>query len=141
MKVFGEKFQPDSQVLIGGAPFKTKVISDKELSVEIPTPAIQVPGERDIEVTSKNPDFAKSSHVRFTITPPPTPPYKYVGLIVNGGDSLAVLLVDNEAINVRIGDKVEKNGRWIVRSINDKRIEFEDSQLRLLHAVPFTGEH
>src|SRR6185369_7456512 len=75
MKVYGLKFQPDSQVMFGSMPFKTKFISEKELEVEIPTVSLLVPGDRDITVLSKNPEFKDSNPMRFTITPPPTPPY------------------------------------------------------------------
>ena len=139
MKVYGDKFQPDSQAMVGSMPFKTKFISAKELEVEIPTAAISVPGDRDVTVVSKNPEFKDSSKARFTITAPPTPPYKYVGMLVTNGETVGVILVDGDVKNVRINDKVEKNGRWVVRAINNQRMEFEDMQLRLLHAIPFTG--
>src|SRR6185369_16133318 len=111
MKVYGLKFQPDSQVMFGSMPFKTKFISEKELEVEIPTVSLLVPGDRDITVLSKNPEFKDSNPMRFTITPPPTPPYKYVGMVITNGETVGVILVDGEVVNVRINDKVDKNGR------------------------------
>jgi hypothetical protein len=60
-------------------------------------------------------------------------------MLVTNGETLGVILVDGEVKNVRINEKVEKNGRWVVKAINNQRIEFEDTQLRLLHAIPFTG--
>lgn len=72
----------------------------------------------------------------FNVTPPPAPPFTYVGLLGgrSGNDTAVLKNRGNELLNVQRGDVV--GSRFRVTSISERAIEFADTELNIRHTLP-----
>jgi hypothetical protein len=98
------------------------------------------PGALRVEVRSASDAKLYSNPLNLNVISPPSPAYRYVGLIVKGGVSLAALKseTDEDVINVRKGDRL---GHWMIVNISPQEIEFLDTRNQVRHRVPFTNEN
>lgn len=141
LTVYGAKIPPDGRVLINGAPYPTTVVSDSQLKLTVPAAVIANPGQVQIEVKgTADPTTWYSNRVALNITAPPVPAYKYTGLVVKNGISIAVLRDESETElkNVRNGQQM--GTRWKVTSITPTEIEILDVTINVRHRIPFTGD-
>ena len=140
MTLFGAKFPPDAKVFVAGRDLKTTFVSDTQLKVQVPASSIANPGSLPVEVRSASDPKLYSNPFNLNITPPPPPPYKYLGLIVKDGVTTAALKFDlDEKLDYVRKDTV-LGGHWKVVSITPQEIEFEDTNIKVRHRVPFSGE-
>lgn len=142
MTIFGAKIPADARVLINGTPYPTSVTGDAQVKVTVPAAVIANPGALQVEVKgSADPVKWYSNRLTLNVTAPPVPGYKYLGLVIKNGISLAVLRDEGESDlkNVRKGDKL--GTRWQVINITPTEIEILDVTINVRHRLPFTGEN
>lgn len=140
MTVMCKNCPADSQAFINGREHQTTFVNETQLKVAVPAITIANPGTLPIQVRSISDPKMFSNNVQLNVTPPPAPPYKYLGLFVKNGVKTAVVKfdLDNELLNVREGTVL--GGHWKIVSINDERILFEDTNIKVSTPIPFTGE-
>jgi len=141
MTVYGDKFPEDAQGFIDGRPYPTKVMSKNELRVQVPDTAIKVAGNLGVQVRSVSDAKMFSNQFPFNVAEPPRPLYQYVGLIVSKNETIAVLKSqadESEVQNVRKGQKFPPN--WRVVSITPQKIEVEDTNIKIVHTINYSGE-
>ena len=141
MTVYGAKLPADARVLINGTPYPTTVVSDSQLKLTIPAATIANPGQLQVEVKSTaDPTNWYSNRVVLNVTAPPVPSYRYTGLIVKNGVSLAVIRDESESElkNVRKGQQI--GNRWQVTNITPTELEILDITINVRHRIPFTGD-
>ncbi|MBS1812030.1 MAG: IPT/TIG domain-containing protein [Acidobacteria bacterium] len=141
LTVYGAKIPSDARVIINGAPYQTTVVSDSQLKLTVPAAAIANPGQMQVEVKSAaDPANWYSNRVTLNVTPPPVPAYRYLGLVVKNGVSLAVIRDESESElkNVRKGQQI--GSRWQVSNITPTEIEILDVTINIKHRIPFTGD-
>ena len=142
MTIFGAKIPADARVLINGTQFPTTVTGDSQVKVTVPAAVIANPGQLQIEVKgAAEPAKWFSNRLTLNVTAPPIPGYKYLGLIIKNGVSIAVVRDEGESElkNVRKGDKL--GTRWQVMNITPTEIEILDVTINVRHRLPFTGEN
>ena len=142
MTIFGAKIPADARVLINGTQFPTTVTGDSQVKVTVPAAVIANPGQLQIEVKgAAEPAKWFSNRLTLNVTAPPIPGYKYLGLIIKNGVSIAVVRDEGESElkNVRKGDKL--GSRWQVMNITPTEIEILDVTINVRHRLPFTGEN
>ncbi|HWQ33173.1 MAG TPA: IPT/TIG domain-containing protein [Blastocatellia bacterium] len=146
MTLFGAKFPSDAVVFIAGRQLKTTFVSDSQLKVTVPAASIANPGSLPVEVRGANDPKLFSNVFNLNVTPPPAPPYKYLGMIVKDGVTTAVVKFDLEEdlIYVRkdaiLDRRNNQPGHWKLISITPQEIEIEDTNIKIRHRVPFSGE-
>lgn len=141
MTIYGDPFPADAQGFLNGRPYPTKVMSQSELRVQIPAEAIQVPGNLGVQVRSVSDAQLYSNQLSLNVAAPPAPAYNYVGLISNKNGSIAVLKSQADETEVQNVKKGEKFGtHWRVVSITPSKIEVEDTNIKIVHSISFSGE-
>ena len=146
--VFGSKIPADGQLQIEGRPLKTNVISDTEAQATVTAEMIRNGGTLNITVRSSADSSLYSSQVSINVAEPPTPLYRYIGLIVTRQRKLAVVkeldgeqgllnLIENQTFNC---NKATGKCKWKLTNINPQRLIIEDLDLRITHTVNYTGE-
>lgn len=141
LTVFGKGLPTDSRVMINGVGYPTKVVNDTQLKASIPASAIANPGQLQVEVRgSSDPSKFFSNRIGFNVSAPPIPQYRYMGLIVKGGVSIAYLRDEGESDlqGVKVGQKL--GSRWQIFSISPGEIIISDTTINIKHRIPFTGE-
>jgi hypothetical protein len=135
LQVSGDKFTPAVRVYFGGGELPTRFVSPQQLSATVPANLISSQGNHEIVVRTGDRQLF-SNTMTFNVTPPPAPPFTYVGLI--GGPSYNDTAVlknrSNELLNVQRGDVV--GSRFRVTSISERAIEFADTELNIRHTLP-----
>ena len=141
LTVIGAKIPSDAKAFIGGREQKTTFVSETQIKVVVPAAVIAGPGSLPVEVRGAS-DPAKmfSNVVNLNVTPPPNPPYKYLGMYVKNGLTTAMLKFDLEEGLLTVRKDTVLGGHWKVLNITDQDIEFEDTNIKVRHRVPFTGE-
>jgi hypothetical protein len=140
LEVTGDKFTQASRILVNGTELPTRYISPQQLSATVL--AGMIAGEGPRQITVRTPDGKLYSNTAtLNVSTPPTPNYIYVGII--GGqryNDTAVLKDKNskELLNVQRGDVV--GGRFRVTSISEREVSLVDTNLRVKHTLPFTGD-
>ena len=86
-----------------------------------------------------------SNQISINVAEPPTPLYRYIGLIITKQRKLAVLKeMDGEEnlINMVENQAFGKGSKkkWKILSITPQKLIIEDLELKLTHSVGFTGE-
>ncbi len=141
MTVIGAKIPPDAKAFIGGREQKTTFVSDTQIKVAVPAAMIAGPGSLPVEVRgASDPAKMYSNVVNLNVTPPPAPPYKYLGMYVKNGLTTAMLKFDLEEGLLTVRKDTVLGGHWKVLNISDQEIEFEDTNIKVRHRVPFSGE-
>lgn len=141
LTVYGAKIPSDARVLINGAPFQTTVVSDSQLKLNVPAATIANPGQLQIEVKSTaDPATLFSNRVVLNVTAPPVPSYKYIGLVVKNGVSLAVIRDESESELKNVRKDQQVTSRWKVTNITPNELEILDVTINVKHRIPFTGD-
>lgn len=141
MTAYGAKIPADARLLINGAPYPTTVVSDSQLKLTVPAATIANPGQMQIEVKSAaDPANWYSNRLILNVVAPPVPTYRYIGLVVKNGVSLAVIRdeSDSEYKNIRKGQPL--GSRWQVLNITPTELEILDVTINVKHRIPFTGD-
>ncbi len=147
--VFGQKIPADAQIYVDGRVFETKPVSDTEAQARIPGDVIRGGGNLSITVRSKSDPSLYSNQVTINVAEPPSPLYRYIGLIVTPKTKIAVVKEmdgDENVINMtentsyKCDKNVKTRCKWKLLSINAQRLTFEDLDLRITHNITFTGE-
>ncbi|CDM64355.1 IPT/TIG domain-containing protein [Pyrinomonas methylaliphatogenes] len=138
LEVFGDKFTPQTRIVIGNQELPTRFLSARQMATTVPAALISTDGPRPIMV--RTPDGKLYSNaLTLNVLPPPTPPFTYVGLIGGKRYNDTALLQPQqgrELIRVQRGDTV--GGRFRVTSITERAIELTDTQLGFKHVLPYT---
>jgi hypothetical protein len=144
LTVFGDKIPQDAQGFVDGREYPTTFVSATEIKIKVPATAIRTPGNLGVMIRSKTDAALYSNQHSLNVAEPPSPQYRYVGLIINKNGAMAVLKSqsDDEIINVRKNTTFGE-GRWRVVNITPQKIEIEDTKLKLdaPHTIFFTGEN
>ena len=141
LTLMGAKFPRDAKAFINGREYPTTFVNEAQLRVAVPAPVIAGPGSLSIEVRSASDPKLFSNPINMIVTAPPTPAYKYIGLIVKNGVYTAVLKLEteDEHLNVVKGQKI--GGHWQIINITDQAIEVLDTNINVRHMIQFTGDN
>lgn len=140
LTAIGAKFPADAKVFISGREHKATFVSENQLKVQVPGTTISNPGSLPVEVRSASDPKLYSNVFSLSVTPPPAPPYKYVGRLVKNGVTTAVVKFDLEEGLLNVRKDTVLGGHWKIISITEDALEFEDTNIKIRHRVPFTGE-
>lgn len=146
MVLYGDKFPEDAQGFLDGRPYDSKFVSKTELRVQIPAEAIRNAGNPGVQVRSRGDASLFSNQLSLNVAEPPPPNYRYIGLIVRKDGMTAMLknqVEENDVptvISVKKGDKFGKYNNWRVINISSERVDVEDTNLKIVHTIRFTGE-
>ena len=147
--VFGTKIPADGQLQVHGQALNTTIVSATEAKAKISADLIRIGGNLNITIRSSADSTLFSNQVSINVAEPPTPLYRYIGLIVNRQRKLAVVkeldgnqgllnLIENQTFNC---NKETGRCKWKLTDINPQRLIIEDLDLRITHTVNFTGEN
>jgi Tfp pilus assembly protein PilP len=141
LTAYGAKIPADARILINGAPYPTTVVSDSQLKLTIPAATIMNPGQMQVEIKSAaDPATLYSNRVILNVVAPPIPTYRYIGLIVKNGVSLAVIRDESESEYKNVKNGQTLGSRWKVLSITPAELEILDTTINVKHRIPFTGD-
>jgi hypothetical protein len=141
LTVFGEKMPQDAQGFVNGRAYPTTFVSATQISINVPAEAIRAPGNLGVMVRSRSNANLISNQASLNVTPPPEPPYKYIGLITLKNVPTAVLVSqssDDDIYNVKKGAVI--GGKWKIINITPKKVEIEDTSIRISHIINYTSE-
>ncbi len=135
LQVSGDKFTPPARIYVDGQELSTRFVSAQQLSAAVPTALLAAPGAREVVVRTPDGQLYSNS-ATLNVTPPPVPPYTYIGLLGGQRYNDTALLKDQrgELVNVQRGDVVGR--RFRVTSISERAIEFTDQELKVKHSLP-----
>lgn len=140
LDVNGDKFTPDSRILVNGAEVPTRFISPQQLSANVPGGMIAGEGPRQIMV--RTPDGKLYSNTAtLNVMTAPAPNYLYVGILGGQRYNDTAVLKDKgtkELLNVQRGDVV--GGRFRITSISEREVSLVDTSLRIKHTLPFSSD-
>jgi IPT/TIG domain len=140
LQVSGDKFTPPTHIFIDDVEIPTRYISPQQLSANVPAALIGNPGTRQIVV--RTPDGQLYSNpASFSVSPPPTPNYTYIGIIGSKRYNDTAVLKDNsnkQLLNAQRGDVV--GGRFRITSISEREVVLMDTNLKIKHTLPFTSD-
>lgn len=138
LDVSGDKFTPQTHIFFDGQELSTRFLSPQQVSAIVPASLIAAPGARLIVV--RTPDGQLYSNTAtLNVTPPPTPPFTYVGILGSpryNNDKAMLKNQSGELLSVQRGDLVA-SGRFKVTSISERSVEFTDTQLHIKHTLPY----
>ena len=141
LTVFGAKIPADARVLFNGAPYPTTFVNETQVKVSVSASAIANPGALQVEVKSAaDPVKWYSNKMLLSVAAPPKPQYRYLGLVVKNGASVAMIREETETdrISVKKGQKL--GSRWQVTNITPNEIEITDVTINKKHHIPFSNE-
>lgn len=126
IEINGDKFTPDSQIIVNNQALPTTFISSQRLTADIPTDFLRSPG--NLMITVATPDGKLYSNaVSLGIQAPPLPQFKYIGVTIRKGNNnnTATILEDPKKESlVRLNDSI--GGRFKVVSIAKNEIVVQD---------------
>lgn len=135
LQVSGDKFTPQTRVYVDGQELPTTFASAQQLSTNVPAALIAAPGARQLVVRTPDNELY-SNPTTLNVTPAPTPPFTFVGILGGSRNDKAILKNQtNELVTVQRGDLV--GGRFRVASISVRAVEFVDAQLQIKHTLPY----
>jgi hypothetical protein len=142
LDVTGDKFSPEVRIFIDGRELPTKLKSAQQLSAVVPAAVIANPGQRQVDVRSPDGRLYSNTGFGFSVTPPPSPNYSYIGLIGTKNYTRDIALLQDksnkELLNVQRGDVL--SGRFRVTSISEKEIVLTDTSLKVKHPLAMVTE-
>jgi hypothetical protein len=136
--VTGDKFTPETRIIIGGAEIPTRFISPQQLSAKVPAQLISFEGARDVAVRSRDGQLF-SNTATLNVMPAPVPNYTYVGVLNRTGSNDTAIMKERngkELLNVQRGDLL---GRFRVTSISVQEVTLTDTALNIKHKIAFSG--
>jgi hypothetical protein len=140
LEVSGDKFTPAVRISINGTEVPTRYINPQQLSANVPSAFITSEGPR--QVTVRTPDGKLYSNTAtLNVAAAPVPNFQYIGLLGGRRYNDTAILKDKtsrEIANVQRGGVV--GGRFRVTSISEREITLIDTNLRIKHTIPFTGD-
>jgi len=139
LEVAGDKFTPESRVFLDGQEVPTTFGGPQQLTAQVPAMLVGAQGARTVAV--RTPDGALYSNTAtINVMAPPTPQVTFIGFLDDKryARTRAVLKPNqsNDLLTVQRGDLVA--GRFKVVNISERAVEFEDTQLRIKHTVPYS---
>jgi len=141
MTLYGDKIPPDGQGFLDGRPYESKFVSPTELRVQVPAEAIRNAGNLGVQVRSRADAAMYSNQLSLNVAEPPPPPYRFIGLITRKNELMAILNSqsdETDVFNVKKGDKIPTH--WRVVNITAQKIELEDTNIKIVHTINFTGD-
>ncbi|MGH9752911.1 MAG: hypothetical protein ACREA2_09015 [Blastocatellia bacterium] len=141
LTVFGENMPQDAQGFVNGRAYPTTFVSATQIRINIPAEAIRMPGSLGVMVRGNSNPSLISNTTSLNVAAPPEPPYKYIGLITHKNVQKAVLSSqsdENNVVNAKKGDVI--GGRWKITNITSKKVEIEDTSIKILHTINYTSE-
>lgn len=136
----GDKFTPQTRVLIDNNELPTRYLGPQQLSAQVPAGVIATPGGR--QVMLRSPDGTLYSNTAtLNVAAPPIPNYTYVGIIGTVRHIDTAILQDRgskDTLTVQRGDVL--GGRFRVTSISEKEIVLVDTNLKIKHTLPLTNQ-
>ena len=144
LEVAGDKFTPATRVFIDDQEVQTTFKGAQQLTAQVPATLIAAPGARAVAV--RTPDGSLYSNTAtINVMPPPTPQVTYIGLYGDKryGNDRAVLKPNqprqpNELIPLERGGLLPPDNRFKLVAISERAVEFEDTQLKIKHSIPFS---
>jgi len=140
LTVMGAKIPADAKAFINGRPYPTTFVSETQVKVAVDAAAIAAPGPLRIDVKSAQDAKMYSNAVNLNVSAPPTPQYKYLGLVVKDGVYMAVIKFDLDEETQVVTKGKTLAGHWRVTNITQDAIEFLDTNINVSHSVKFCGE-
>lgn len=140
LEVSGDKFSKDLRIYLDGRELPTRYVGPQQLSTVVPASLIAAAGQRQILVRSQDGKLY-SNAAEFSVNPPPTPNYSYIGIIGTPHYVDIALLQDRNTralLNVQRGDVL--SGRFRVTSISEKELVLTDTNLKIKHSLAMTAE-
>jgi IPT/TIG domain len=141
LTVIGAKMPNDARAFVNGRDLPTTWVNESQIKVSIPASTIAAAGTLNVEVRSAHDAALFSNAISLTISEPPPPPYRYVGLIIERNGTRTALLKaesDEELINIQQG-KILAN-RWKCSKINDQTLEMVDTSINVPHILRLVTE-
>ncbi|HXF42305.1 MAG TPA: TIG domain-containing protein [Pyrinomonadaceae bacterium] len=134
IEAVGDKFTADAKIYFNGIELPTQFVSPQRLAANVPSNMISSAGSAQVVI--KNNDGSKYSlPVTLIIQPPPTPNFKFIGLIARkmaNNDTAYFQEGDSQLpFAARLGDVV--GGRFKVISISSEKVVLEDVTLGFRH--------
>lgn len=139
LDVTGDKFTPDTHIIMGGAELPTRFVSPQQLSAKVPAQIISFEGAREIKVQSRDGKLFSNS-ATLNVMPAPVPNYTFIGVTLRKGANDQATLKDkngNELLTVQRGDIV--GGRFRVTSISASAVALIDTSLKIKHTLPYAS--
>ena len=136
LEITGDKFAPNSQVIINNQPFPTTFINSQRLSVDIPASFIATAGNFIVLVNTPDGKLY-SNAASFNVQAPPLPQFQYVGVTIrkgNNNNTATIREAQNKESNVRLNDEI--GGRFKVVSISKNEIVVQDKFLGFPYRKP-----
>jgi hypothetical protein len=141
MTVIGAKMPNDARAFVNGRDYPTTWVNESQIKVSIPAATIAAAGTLNVEVRSAHDATLFSNPIGLTISEPPPPPYRYVGLIVERNGTKTALLKsesDEELINIQQGKTL--GNRWKCSKISDQTLELIDTTINVPHTLRLVSE-
>lgn len=128
IEVSGDKFTPDSRIVVNGSAIPTTFVNSQRLTGNITSDLIRNAGSLVILVATPDGKLY-SNPVSFTIQAAPQPLFKYIGVTIRkGNNNNTATIKENEKESlVRLNDEIA--GRFKVVSISRNEIVVQDKFL------------
>lgn len=140
LEVNGDKFTPQTHIVLGGSELPTRFINAQQLSATVP--AVMITNEGQRPVIARTPDGQLYSNTAtLSVSPAPLPNYSFVGILGKKRFNDTAVLRDKaskDLLNVQRGDVV--GGRFRVTSISEREVALIDNTLHIKHALPFNSD-
>jgi hypothetical protein len=142
LQVSGDKFTPDSRIMLDSTPLNTKYINPQTLQAQVSAAMIANDGSRMVKIVSADPTKF-SNEATLVVVAPPKPNYDYVTLIGDRHYQNDVAMLKSkggskELISVHRGDLLDR--RFRVTSISEAEVAVLDTTLNIKHSIPFSSD-
>lgn len=140
LEVSGDKFSKELRINLDDRELPTRYIGPQQLSAVVPASLIAAAGQRQVLVRSSD-GRLYSNAAEFSVNPPPTPNYSYIGIIGTTRYVDIALLQDRNTralLNVQRGDVL--SGRFRVTSISEKELVLTDTSLKIKHSLAMSAD-
>jgi hypothetical protein len=139
LEVNGDKFTPDTLIIMDGSQLPTNFVSPQKLTTDIPATLIAGEGQRTIMV--RTPDGKLySDPVQMSVQAPPRPTVEYIGVQMarRGNNNTAYFREKGKPteFSARLNDII--NGRFKMVSISVNEVIMEDTSLGFRHKLPMS---
>ncbi len=135
IEVSGDKFTPDSRIVVNGSAIPTTFVNSQRLTGNITSDLIRNAGSLIILVATPDGKLY-SNTVSFTVQAAPQPIFKYIGVTIRKGNNnnTATIKEGEKESTVRLNDEI--GGRFKVTSISKNEIKVQDKFLGFEYRRP-----
>lgn len=135
LEVNGDKFTPESQIIVNGSAVPTRFVSPQQLTADIPSNFIANAGNLMIMVSTPDGKLY-SNQVTFSVQAAPQPQFRYIGVTIRKGNNnnTATIKEGEKESNVRLNDEI--SGRFKVTSISRSELKVQDKFLGFEYRRP-----